>query len=81
MPQERLSMRLPGQVIARFVLSLILIHVVTRQSFHWSMDVHVPWSWLALLGAGVVAASAATAWFSARQAMGDDVVLSVREDW
>ncbi len=64
-----------------FALSLVLIHVVTRQSFHWSMDVHVPWSWLALLGAGVVAASAATAWFSARQAMGADVVLSVREDW
>ncbi len=64
-----------------FVLSLILIHVVTRQSFHWSMDVHVPWSWLALLSIGIIAATATTAWLSARQAMGDDVVLSVREDW
>ena len=67
--------------VAGFFMSLILIHVVTRQSFHWSMDVHVPWWWLAFLGAGLVAATAATAWLSARQAMGDDVVLSVREDW
>ena len=67
--------------LAGFVLSLILIHVVTRQSFHWSMDVHVPWSWLALLSIGIIAATAATAWLSARQAMGSDVVLSVREDW
>ena len=62
-------------------MSLILIHVVTRKSFHWSMDVHVPWLWLALLALGLIAATAATAWFSAQQAMGDDVVLSVREDW
>jgi putative ABC transport system permease protein len=67
--------------IAGFFMSLILIHVVTRQSFHWSMDVHVPWLWLALLAAGMIGATAVTAWFSARQAMGNDVVLSVREDW
>lgn len=67
--------------LAGFVLSLILIHVVTRQSFHWSMDVHVPWSWLALLSIGIIAATAATEWLSTRQAMGNDVVLSVREDW
>ena len=67
--------------IAGFFMSLILIHFVTRRSFHWSMDVHVPWLWLALLAAGLIVATAATAWFSARQAMGNDVVLSVREDW
>ena len=67
--------------VAGFFMSLILIHVVTRQSFHWSMDIHVPWLWLALLALGLIVATAATAWFSARQAMGDDVVQSVREDW
>ena len=62
-------------------MSLILIHVITRQSFHWSMDVHVPWLWLAFLFAALIAATAATAWLSARQAMGDDAVVAVREDW
>jgi putative ABC transport system permease protein len=67
--------------IAGFFLSLILIHVVTRQSFHWSMDVHIPWRWLALLETGLIAATALTAWFSARQAMGEDAIIAVREDW
>ncbi len=64
-----------------FFLSLILIQVVTRQSFHWSMDIHIPWRWLAMLAAGLIAATALTAWFSARQAMGDNAILAVREDW
>ncbi len=67
--------------VGGFFMSLILIHVVTRQSFHWSMDIHVPWLWLVLLAGGLIAATAATAWFSARQAMHRDVVLSVRDDW
>src|SRR5205807_8897877 len=29
------------------VISLILIHVVNRQSFHWSMDLAIPWLGLA----------------------------------
>ena len=67
--------------IVGFVLSLILIHVVTRQSFHWSMDVHVPWLWLTLLSVGLVIATALTARVSANQAMGESAVQSVREDW
>ncbi len=67
--------------VAGFFLSLILIHVITRQSFHWSMDVHIPWRWLAMLAAGLIAATALTAWFSARQAMGNDAIVAVREDW
>ncbi|MGD2141247.1 MAG: FtsX-like permease family protein, partial [Burkholderiales bacterium] len=26
-----------------WVMSIVLIEVVNRQSFHWSMDVHIPW--------------------------------------
>jgi putative ABC transport system permease protein len=63
------------------VVSLILIHVVNRQSFHWTMDVYVPWLALAGLGGALVAAAALTAAFSGRQAMGEDVVRAVREDW
>ncbi|MDQ3260859.1 MAG: ABC transporter permease, partial [Pseudomonadota bacterium] len=71
---------LSGWVVG-VVLSLILIHVVTRQSFHWSMDIHVPWLWLTLLSVGLVIATALTARLSANQAMGENAVQSVREDW
>jgi putative ABC transport system permease protein len=62
-------------------ISLILIFVVNRQSFHWTMDVHVPWLGLAVLSVALVAAAAGTAAFSGRRAMGDDVVRAVKEDW
>jgi putative ABC transport system permease protein len=64
-----------------FVVSLILIYVVNRQSFHWTMDVHVPWALLAVLSGVLVAAAAITSAVSGRQAMGDDVVRAVKEDW
>jgi putative ABC transport system permease protein len=63
------------------VISLILIFVVNRQSFHWTMDLHVPWLGLATLSAILVAAAAVTAAASGRRAMGDDVVRAVKEDW
>ncbi len=64
-----------------FLVGLILIHVVNRQSFHWSMDLHPPWGLLLALAAGLVAAAAVTAAASGRQAMGMEVVRAVREDW
>jgi putative ABC transport system permease protein len=69
-----------GLVIGALV-SMILIFVVNRQSFHWTMDVHVPWLLLAVLSGVLIAAAAATAAFSGRRAMGDDVVRAVKEDW
>ncbi len=71
---------LTGLVVG-FVVSLILIYVVNRQSFHWTMDLHVPWALLALLSVVLVAAAALTAAASGRQAMGEDVVRAVKEDW
>jgi len=62
-------------------VSLILIYVVNRQSFHWTMDVHVPWTLLAVLSGVLVAAAALTSVASGRQAMGTDVVRAVKEDW
>lgn len=64
-----------------WVTSLILIHVVNRQSFHWSMDFHFPWLPLAALAGVLVAASIVTAMWSGRAAMGEDVIRAVREDW
>ena len=71
---------LSGGVVG-FILSLILIRVVTRLSFHWSMDLHVPWFWLALLSLGLVAATTFTARLSANAAMRSNVEHAVREDW
>jgi putative ABC transport system permease protein len=68
-------------LVLGFALSLILIHVVNRQSFHWSMDLHVPWLLLATLAGVLVAAAALTAVLSGRQALGDNVLRAVREDW
>jgi putative ABC transport system permease protein len=63
------------------LISLILIHVVNRQSFHWGMDLSIPW--LALGGAALVVLALATitALASGRQAMGDAAVRAVKEDW
>jgi putative ABC transport system permease protein len=71
---------LAGLVVGS-VVSLILIYVVNRQSFHWTMDLHVPWPLLGILSGTLILASAAVAAFSGRAAMGPDVVRAVKEDW
>ncbi len=62
-------------------VAIVLVHVVNPQSFHWTMDLLVPWGRLALLCAAVVAAGTLTAWFAGRAAAGRDTVLAVKEDW
>ena len=64
-----------------WVISLVLIHVVNRQSFHWSMELHPPWGLLVLLAAALLALATLTALASGRRALGVDVVRAVREDW
>ena len=64
-----------------FAISLVLIHVVNRQSFHFGMELAIPWAGLAGFAAVVLALATATAVASGRQAMGDDVVRAVKEDW
>ena len=62
-------------------VSMVLVFVVNPQSFHWTMDLVLPWGRLALLAAAVLMAGTATAAFSARSAAGRAAVLSVKEDW
>jgi putative ABC transport system permease protein len=62
-------------------VSLILIYVVNRQSFHWSMDLAAPGALLTSLSAVLVAAAAGIAVVSGRQAMSTEVVKAVKEDW
>lgn len=62
-------------------VSLILIYVVNRQSFHWSMDLFLPAGWLTALSFALIILSASIAVLSGRQAMRGDVVAAVKEDW
>ncbi|MDM0113261.1 FtsX-like permease family protein [Variovorax sp. J22R133] len=62
-------------------VSVILVHVVNPQSFHWTMDLLVPWLRLLALCVAVLAAGTLTAWLSGRAAAGTDAVLAVKEDW
>jgi len=64
-----------------FVISLILIHVVNRQSFHWGMELSLPWPALSGLGLLLLGLSTLTALASGRHAMGEDVVRAVKDDW
>ncbi len=62
-------------------IAVVLVHVVNPQSFHWTMAMRPPWAQLLALAAGVWAAGAATAAFSARRAASAQAVLAVKEDW
>jgi putative ABC transport system permease protein len=72
-------------VVTGFVLglliSLILVFVVNPQSFHWTMQLHLPWPLLGSVAAVLVAASVATALVSGRYALSGGPVRAVREDW
>jgi putative ABC transport system permease protein len=63
------------------VVSFILIHIVNRQSFHWSMDIHAPFELLAILSSVLIVAAGSIALWSGRQAMSADAVRAVKEDW
>ena len=62
-------------------ISLILVHVVNRQSFHWSIDLAVPVAQLAAFAAALILAATVTNVISARAALGTSALRAVREDW
>jgi putative ABC transport system permease protein len=64
-----------------WAISLVLIHVVNRQSFHWSMELHLPWRSLALFSAAMLGLATVVAAVSGRSAMGKDVIRAVKDDW
>ncbi|WP_342721623.1 FtsX-like permease family protein [Acidovorax sp. FHTAMBA] len=68
-------------VLLGLVVSVVLVHVVNPQSFHWTMDLNVPgWRLLALCWA-VIVSGTVTAWLAGRAAAGRDAVMAVKEDW
>lgn len=61
-------------------ISMVLVQVVNRQSFHWSLEMHWPWGPLAALFAGVVATCAIGARVSGSLAVRHEAVLAVKDD-
>lgn len=62
-------------------ISVVLVEIVNRQSFHWSMDMSLPIGLLSIFGASLILLAALAARLSGRQAMRRSAVLAVREDW
>ncbi|MCM0033128.1 FtsX-like permease family protein [Sandarakinorhabdus limnophila] len=63
------------------VMALVLVRVVNPQSFHWTMDLALPWPLLAGLVAALVACAGGTAVVAGRRALGKRALLAVRADW
>jgi putative ABC transport system permease protein len=64
-----------------WVISLVLVFVVNPQSFHWTMQMHLPWPLLGTVAAALLAAAALTALLAGRQALSGAPIRAVREDW
>jgi len=64
-----------------WLISLILVFVVNPQSFHWTMDLHMPWFGLAIVALLLLVSAGATAVLAGLRAVSVDVLQAVREDW
>jgi putative ABC transport system permease protein len=70
-----------GGMLLAFAIALVLIHIVNRQSFHWSMDLHVPWLALAGFALAMQLCAVIAAIGAARRALGARAIRAVRDDW
>lgn len=72
-------------IVAGFMLgwciSLILVFIVNPQSFHWTMQMHMPWSLLAVVAMVLLVSASLTALVSGKLAVSGSAVRAVREDW
>ena len=72
-------------IVAGFMLgwciSLILVFIVNPQSFHWTMQLHMPWTLLSSVALLLLVSAALTARISGRLAVAGSAVRAVREDW
>jgi len=64
-----------------WIISLVLVFVINPQSFHWTMQLHLPWPLLATVAGLLLFAAALTALLSGRQALSGGPIRAVREDW
>jgi len=68
-------------LVCGIAISLVLVYVVNRQSFNWTIDFHPPLLFLGGLIAILLVLAVLTAVLSGREAMGMGPVRAVREDW
>ncbi len=72
-------------IVAGFALglciSVVLVFVVNPQSFHWTMEMHLPAGLLATVASVLLVSASLTALASGRKAMSGSAVRAVREDW
>ena len=67
-------------LLAGAAVSVVLVHVVNRQSFHWGMAIHWPWLALAVLAGSVVFLCALGASLAGRAAVAREAVEAVKDD-
>ena len=71
-----------GRILSAIPVGVgVLMFVVNPQSFHWTMQLHMPWGTLAAVAAALLVSAALTALLAGRQAVSGDAVRAVREDW
>ena len=68
-------------LLAGGAIAWILIEIINRQSFHWSMELAVPWAALASFAIGLVLLAALVARLAGARAMRRSAVLVVKADW
>jgi putative ABC transport system permease protein len=64
-----------------WIISLILVFIVNPQSFHWTMQLHLPWPLLGTVAGLLLTAAALTALLAGRQSLSGGPIRAVREDW
>jgi putative ABC transport system permease protein len=68
-------------LVLGLALSAVLVFVVNPQSFHWTMEMHLPLKSLSALVLLALLASTGAAALAGRRAIGADAVRAVKEDW
>lgn len=64
-------------LLLSLAVSVVQVHVMNPQSFHWSMDLRVQ----AGRRLGLCTAAVLTAWVTGCAAVAKDAVLAAKEDW
>lgn len=68
-------------LVTGLLVSLVLIRVVNRQSFHWTMDFAAPAALIATLCIALLVCATVTAALAGRRATGVSPLRAVHEDW
>ena len=67
-------------LVSGIAISVVLVHVVNRQSFHWTLEMHWPVGTLAALLGSIVVLCAVGARASGALAVRDEAIAAVKDD-